>query len=162
MRNIFLGKSYTKCGGETSPRHFYKRSNLSITLDQPCEMLKNKNVRNWSTCLIFCMIFEMFLTLYLVNWPNFIVWLPVFLEILGNMCRVMFFFIVRNCSFFMGIIFCSSVALVWTFKTRGVYNFITKKANIPVKLVPLFNGVSFLFCCFLKSRVTNELKSLFS
>ena len=26
MRNIFLGKSYTKCGGETIPRHFYKKS----------------------------------------------------------------------------------------------------------------------------------------
>ena len=29
--NIFLGKSYTKCGGETSPRPF---SNFSIYLDQ--------------------------------------------------------------------------------------------------------------------------------
>ena len=78
-----------------------------------------------------------------------------------RMHRVMFFFIVRNCSFFMGIIFCSSVALVWTFNTRGVYNFITKEANIPVNLVPVFNNVSFLFYRFLKSGVTNELKSLF-
>ena len=23
--NIFLEKSYTKCGGEASPRHFYKK-----------------------------------------------------------------------------------------------------------------------------------------
>ena len=50
----------------------------------------------------------------------------------------MFFFIVRNSSFFMGIIFCSSTALVWTFNTRGVYNFITKEANIPVNLVLFF------------------------
>ena len=50
----------------------------------------------------------------------------------------MFFFIVRNSSFFMGIIFCSSIALVWTFNTRGVYNFITKEANIPVNLVLFF------------------------
>ena len=64
-------------------------------------------------------------------------------------------------SFFMGIIFCSSVALVSTFNTRGVYNFITKEANIPVNLVSFFNDVSFLFCRFLKSKVTNELKSLF-
>ena len=75
----------------------------------------------------------------------------------GHVC---FFLIVRNCSFFMGIIFCSNVALVWTFNTRGVYNFIIKKANIPVNLVPFFNGVSFQFCRFLKSGVTNELKSL--
>ena len=68
-------------------------------------------------------------------------------------------FTVRNCSFFMDIIFCSSVALVWTFNTRGVYNFITKEANIPVNLVPFFNDVS--FWGFLKSGVTNELKGLF-
>ena len=26
MRNIFREKSYTKCGGETSPKLFYKKS----------------------------------------------------------------------------------------------------------------------------------------
>ena len=50
------------------------------------------------------------------------------------------------------------VALVWTLNTRGAYNFITKEANIPVNLVPFFNDVSFLFCHFLKSGVTNELE----
>ena len=74
---------------------------------------------------------------------------------------VMFFFIVRNCSFFMGIIFCSGVALVWTFNTRGVYDFITKEANILVNLVPFFNDIPFLFYRFLMSGVTNELKILF-
>ena len=39
MRNIFLQKLYTKCGGEGSPRPFYKKSKLSIALDQQCEML---------------------------------------------------------------------------------------------------------------------------
>ena len=34
MRNIFLNKSYTKCGGETIPRPFTKKSKLSISLDQ--------------------------------------------------------------------------------------------------------------------------------
>ena len=29
MRYIFLNKSYTKCGGETIPRPFSKKSNLS-------------------------------------------------------------------------------------------------------------------------------------
>ena len=33
MRNIFLQKSYTKCGGETIPRPFSKKSKLSISLD---------------------------------------------------------------------------------------------------------------------------------
>ena len=34
MRNIFLGKSYTKSGEETIPRPFSKKSKLSIYLDQ--------------------------------------------------------------------------------------------------------------------------------
>ena len=61
----------------------------------------------------------------------------------------------------MGIIFCSGTALVWTFNTRGVFDFITKEASIPVNLVPFFDDVLFLFCRFLKSGVTNELKSIF-
>ena len=32
--NIFLEKSYTKCGGETIPEPFSKKSKLSISLDQ--------------------------------------------------------------------------------------------------------------------------------
>ena len=34
MRNIFLEKSNTKCGGQTIPRPFSKKSRLSISLDQ--------------------------------------------------------------------------------------------------------------------------------
>ena len=32
LRSIFLGKSYTKCGGETIPRPFSKKSKLSTSL----------------------------------------------------------------------------------------------------------------------------------
>ena len=39
MRKIFLGKSYTKCGEEASPRHCYKKSKLEISLDQQSEMV---------------------------------------------------------------------------------------------------------------------------
>ena len=38
MRSIFL-ETYTKCGGEASPRPFYKNPKLSISLDQQSEML---------------------------------------------------------------------------------------------------------------------------
>lgn len=56
---------------------------------------------------------------------------------------------------------CSSVVLVLTFHARSVYNFIIKKANFPAHLVPLYNGVWFLFCRFLKPGVTtNGLKCL--
>ena len=34
MRHISDEKSYTKCGGETIPRPFSKKSKLSISLDQ--------------------------------------------------------------------------------------------------------------------------------
>ena len=34
MRNIFLETSYTKCGGETSPRFFSEKIKLSISLNQ--------------------------------------------------------------------------------------------------------------------------------
>ena len=34
MRKYFLEKSYTKCGGETSPRPFSGKLKLSISLDQ--------------------------------------------------------------------------------------------------------------------------------
>ena len=33
MRDIFLEKLYTKCGGETSPRPFSEKWKLSISLD---------------------------------------------------------------------------------------------------------------------------------
>ena len=34
MRKFFLEKSYTKCGGETSPRSFSEKLKLSISLNQ--------------------------------------------------------------------------------------------------------------------------------
>ena len=34
MGNIFIEKSYTKCAGETIPRHLSKKSKLNISLDQ--------------------------------------------------------------------------------------------------------------------------------
>ena len=33
MRDIFVEKSYTKCGGETIPRLFFKKSKLNVSLD---------------------------------------------------------------------------------------------------------------------------------
>ena len=34
MRNIFPEKLYKKCARESIPRPFYKKSNLTISLDQ--------------------------------------------------------------------------------------------------------------------------------
>ena len=38
MGNVFLEKSYTKCGEEASPRPFYKKSKLNASLDQQSEI----------------------------------------------------------------------------------------------------------------------------
>ena len=34
IRNMFLGKPYTKCDGETIPRPFSKKIKIKISLDQ--------------------------------------------------------------------------------------------------------------------------------
>ena len=34
MRNNFMEKSYTKCGGEANSRPFHKKSKLSVSLNQ--------------------------------------------------------------------------------------------------------------------------------
>ena len=39
IRDIFLEKSYTKCGGETFSRHFSKKSKLSLSPDQEFKVL---------------------------------------------------------------------------------------------------------------------------
>ena len=39
VRNIFLELSYTKCGRETIPRSFFKKSKLSISLGQYSKVL---------------------------------------------------------------------------------------------------------------------------
>ena len=39
LRNIFLGKSYTKFGGETTARPVSEKSKLNISLDQYSEVL---------------------------------------------------------------------------------------------------------------------------
>ena len=39
LRHIFLEKSYTKCGGETITRPFFKKSKLSLSLDQYSKVL---------------------------------------------------------------------------------------------------------------------------
>ena len=46
IRNIFLKKSNTRCGGEACLRPFYRKSKSSICLDHQFEMLKSLFVLN--------------------------------------------------------------------------------------------------------------------
>ena len=80
MRNNFLEKTYSKCGKETSRRLFSEKSNISpeqsliqfvfivcqaegyrsiLKLScRPLAFKKQKEVWNWSPCLIFSIIFQ--------------------------------------------------------------------------------------------------------
>ena len=39
LTNIFLERSYTKCGGEIIPRPFFKKSKLNLSPDQYYKVL---------------------------------------------------------------------------------------------------------------------------
>ena len=39
MRSMFLEKSYTECGGRAIPRHFSKKSTLSVSMDEQSKVL---------------------------------------------------------------------------------------------------------------------------
>ena len=121
MRNIFIEKSYTKCGGETSSRPFSEKLKLSLSLNYQPKVLgrcfycmaswglsKCIETKLQTTCFhVTLSLFKksnkglelvslpyflqnfwrkIFLLLYSINWPNFIVWLPLLCEILGNTC----------------------------------------------------------------------------
>ena len=121
IRNIFLEKSYAKCGGESSPRPFFEKVKLTISLDQRskdlCSLfllygkLRAVEIR-WNEAadhslsphiklfekikrvleLVYLPHFghnfwrKMFLSIYSINWPNSVVWLPFLCEIIGNIC----------------------------------------------------------------------------
>ena len=108
MRNIFLEKSYTKCGGWTSPRSFSEKLKLNILWINslsfytvcfycmqswgPSKYMKT-NLK--TTC--FYLILSFFLhnlkkkyssCCILLNWPSFIVWLLLLREMLDKICIV--------------------------------------------------------------------------
>ena len=82
---------------------------------------------------------KMFLMLHCINWPNFIVWLLILLEILGNMCIMIVCW--RGCD-----IIKFEINLIYLINT---FCFMTKKSR--QKLKYLENEKSFL----------GEIKSIF-
>ena len=123
MRNIFLKKSFTKCGGETSPRSFSEKLKLSISMDQWSKVLYSlvllygklraiEIYRNWVADHLLSSHIKLFQRIkrgleqvslphflhnfrrkiFLYHWPNFIVWLPMCIEIVCKRgCDVMNF-----------------------------------------------------------------------
>ena len=113
MENIFLEKSYTKCGKETIPRPFTKFvlfvrqvEGYQYTLRLSCRPLSFSSYKSclknkWGLELVSLPHLlhdfwrKIFLLLYSINWANFIVWWPLLRQInrvicvfLGNMCLV--------------------------------------------------------------------------
>ena len=73
MRNIFLEKSYTKCGGEASFRPFHKKSKLCISIYQQPEML-------WSLFLLYVQVEVYQNILKLRCWPLVFTFCKAFLK----------------------------------------------------------------------------------
>ena len=111
--NIFLKKSYRNWVRKTSSRLYmrwmqvvcnlvsmyfgsrklaYNKNKLSKTLDYWFRDMLNFDFSEKGLGLVspphFVYHFsrKTFLTLHSINWPNFIVWLPLLLEIFGSMC----------------------------------------------------------------------------
>ena len=91
MRNILLEILYTKCSGETSPRveAIEKYWNLAADhlLSHHLKILEKikRGLKLLSLSHFLCSFWgKIFLLSYSTNWPNFIDWLPLFCEILGN------------------------------------------------------------------------------
>ena len=113
-RNVFLEESFKICDRETIPWPFSKKSKLSISLDRQSEVFYSlillyvqiesyqnilnircrpiaftsyqpffKNRKKSGTSL--SVSFSAWFLKKNISWPNFIVWLPLLHEILGNM-----------------------------------------------------------------------------
>ena len=95
---------------------------------------------------ILCMIFqEKYFANYSVNWPNFIVWFPLILEILGNMyivivcfptCGVINFEI--NLIFLIAFPYLSKAVFYMTKKSRQNVNIPKAKRDFQVKWKSFF------------------------
>ena len=102
IKNIFLEKSFKKCRGELFPDPFLKTQNCAylpinslIISKLSCRPLAFTSYEDFLKTrrleLVSLPHFrhdfqrKIFLLLYSTNWPNFIVWLSLLREILGNM-----------------------------------------------------------------------------
>ena len=72
---------------------------------------------------------KMFLMFYFINWTHFIVWLPLLIEILGNICIAIFYF--RGCDVIIfELIFLIKPILYMTKKSRQIFKYLEKERGI--------------------------------
>ena len=69
----------------------YHKNKLHKTLDCRFRDMLNFDFLEKDLGIVCPQHVQMFLMLYSPNWPNFIVWLLLLLEILGNMCMAIVF-----------------------------------------------------------------------
>ena len=133
MRNYLLEKSCTICGGETSSKPFFKNliiflhqkflvclccisksRTTKINWNQgPDHLLLTHIIPFWKTKGVLQLVSlphalhhfwrKLLIKVYSINWPNFIAWLSLLLEILGNM--------------FILIVFVSQLVASWILKS---------------------------------------------
>ena len=89
--NIFLEKSYPKCGRETKPIPLKYIKTMVLTTS--FYLIRRFFKKQKGLELVFQAHFlhefsKIFLPLYFINQPNFIAWVPLLLEILDNKCIV--------------------------------------------------------------------------
>ena len=86
-RNIFLEKLCRKWSRKTSSRPLLFKKNALHEVKASDLQLSFNIFRlpwTWDT------IRKMFVMVHCINWTSFIVWLPLLLKILGNMCIIIF------------------------------------------------------------------------
>ena len=104
---------------------------------------------------VLCMIFqEKSFTLYSINWPNFIVWLSLLFEILGNMCITIVSFSgcdVRN--FEINLIFLIKLLFYMTKNLRQKFKYLENEKSFSGQIKNIFKGLSMAKCalkiCFM-------------
>ena len=86
---------------------------------------------------------KMFLMLYSINWPNFIVWLSLLLEILGNMCIAIVCW--PGCdviNFKINLIFLIKPFLYMTKKSRQNLKFLKNEKSFQGEIKSIFHQLS--------------------
>ena len=98
MRSTFLEKSCTKCGRENFPDPFLKNQNWAFLTLHSINPLSVSVAVIYKPVNWFAQQINSLVSIWgqqwhlMTNWPHFIGWLPLLLEILGNICVVIICF----------------------------------------------------------------------
>ena len=132
----------------------YNKNNLYKTLDYcSIDMLKSDFLENDLEIVslphfVYDFSRKMFLMLYSTNWPNFINWLPLLLEMLGNMCITIVYF--PDCgviNFEINLFFLIQSFFYFTKKSRQKFKIFRPKRAFKLKWKAFFTVFYLTFSC---------------